>query len=151
MRCIYLKEEQFIVFGLGEEQYIVSILDIKEIVNYVQPTKVPGVGYHVEGVINLRGKIIPIINLGKQLGIDTKENSEKRIMIFDFGNHQVGCVVDSVEEVKRFQASDIEEAPRDVKGDSDYIKGIAKDGNKLFILIDLKGVLEGLGDNETYN
>jgi purine-binding chemotaxis protein CheW len=134
---------QFVTFTLGNEEYAVDILSVQEINRITEITKVPNSPDYVEGVINLRGKVIPVINLRKKFGQEEKETDDtSRIIIMEIQNITNGLIVDSVSEVLRIPSSTIEPAPPMSSGvSSTYIKGIAKLESRLIILIDLDKLL----------
>ncbi len=137
--------EQMVTFNLAQEEYGVNILQVQEINRMVEITEVPQTDHYVEGIINLRGKVIPIIDLRKKFGMPEKEHDGKtRIVVVDVANETVGLVVDSVSEVLRVPAGSLEEAPKLVAGDhasSDYIKSIAKLEDRLLIYLDLGKII----------
>ncbi len=135
---------QLISFNLGNEEYAVDIMNVNEINRIPEIAPVPNSPSHLEGVINLRGRIIPVINLRKKLGMSEKDNDERsRIIIMDLQGITMGLLVDSVSEVLRIPSETIEPAPpmsSDVVGE--YIKGIAKLDERLIILIDIDMMME---------
>jgi purine-binding chemotaxis protein CheW len=130
---------QLVTFGLGNEQYAVDILKVQEINRMKEITKVPNAPSYVEGVINLRGKVMTVVDLRKRFGLSTKENNaHSRIMIMDIQGITVGLVVDAVSEVLRIQANIVEPTPPlATEGGSEFIIGIAKLENRLIILLDI--------------
>jgi purine-binding chemotaxis protein CheW len=134
---------QFVTFTLGNEEYAVDILSVQEINRITEITKVPNSPDYVEGVINLRGKVIPVINLRKKFGREEKETDDtSRIIIMEIQEITNGLIVDSVSEVLRIPSSTIEPAPPMSSNiSSQFIKGIAKLENRLIILIDLDKLL----------
>lgn len=131
------------VFKLGKEEYGVPIIQVKEINRLTRPTKVPRSPSFVEGIINLRGQIIPIIDMKKRFDLPLTEYTvEARIIVIQVGKQTLGVQVDSVSEVLRITSSNIEPAPSLVSGiDSEYITGVAKAGERLLILLDLNKLL----------
>jgi len=132
-------EMQVVAFKLGNEEYAVDILFVQEIIRLLNTTRVPRSGENIEGVINLRGNIIPIVNLHFEFNLQTSENQEaKRIIVFKLDEYQVGIIVDEVSEVLRIQGNNIEPAAK-VYGnlEADHIRGIAKVNERLLILLDL--------------
>ncbi|MEW6418926.1 MAG: chemotaxis protein CheW [Nitrospirota bacterium] len=129
---------QLVTFNLGNEEYAVDILKVQEINRMVEITTIPNAPFYVEGVINLRGKVIPVINLRKRFGLDSKEtDSQSRIMVVDVGA-TIGLIVDSVSEVLRLSSDTIEPPPPMTAGDgSEYIKGVGKLEDRLLILLDI--------------
>ncbi|HKK20378.1 MAG TPA: chemotaxis protein CheW, partial [candidate division Zixibacteria bacterium] len=130
---------QLVSFKIGSEEFGVEILKVQEINRMVEITKVPQAPDYVEGVINLRGKVIPIIDLRKRFNLEIKEyDKNTRIVVVDITGNIMGMVVDSVSEVLRLPQSTIEPPPEIVTGiNSDYIKGVAKLEDRLLIFLDL--------------
>ncbi|MEA3297065.1 MAG: chemotaxis protein CheW [candidate division Zixibacteria bacterium] len=130
---------QLVSFRLGQEEFGVDILKVQEINRMVEITKVPQAPYYCEGVINLRGKVIPVIDLRKKFDMDGKEKDKNtRIIVCDVKGNVIGIIVDAVEEVLRIPNSIIEPAPDIVSSVStDYIKGIAKLEERLLISLDI--------------
>ena len=130
-------------FTLGKEEFAVDILRIQEINRMVEITTVPKTPGFVEGVINLRGKVIPVIDLRKRFNLGVSEyTKDTRIVVVDVDGKVVGIVVDAVSEVLRLPASTIDPPPPIVAGiDSEYIEGVGKLENRLLILLDLEKVL----------
>ncbi|MCP4584298.1 MAG: chemotaxis protein CheW [candidate division Zixibacteria bacterium] len=139
--------EQMVTFNLGQEEFGVNILQVQEINRMVEITRVPQTENYVEGIINLRGKVIPIIDLRKKFGMAEKEyDNHTRIVVVDVANEVVGLVVDGVSEVLRVPADSLEDAPRLVSGEStysgvEYIKSIAKLADRLLIYLDLGKII----------
>lgn len=137
------KEIQLVVFKLGNEEYGVQITQVKEINRLTTATKVPKSPSFVEGIINLRGQIIPIIDLKKRFDLElTEYTGEARIIVIQVGAQTFGIKVDAVSEVLRINTDTIENAPEIVSGiDAQYITGVAKEGERLLILLDLDKLL----------
>lgn len=135
-----LKEIQMIVFSLGKEEFAVPITSVQEIIMPLSPTHIPKSPSWVEGVINLRGHIIPIIDGKKKFMLDSEKNqvNESRIIVMDVEHEIIGLIVDAVSEVVHLKTEDIEPAPVDMTDDSDFVTGIGKFNNKLLILVDPK-------------
>jgi purine-binding chemotaxis protein CheW len=141
---------QLVTFTLRNEEYAVDILNVQEINRITEITQVPNSPPYVEGVINLRGKVMPVINLRKKFGLEDKETDDtSRIIIMDIKGVTNGLVVDSVSEVLRIP-TDIVEPPPPMSSDMDskFIKGVAKLENRLIILIDID---ELLGESVEFN
>ncbi len=139
---------QLVVFQLGGEEFGVDIMQVQEIIRMPDTTRIPRAPDYVKGVINLRGKIIVVINLDTKFGIESKElDEDSRIIIIEVGNNIIGMVVDSVSEVTRLPASNVEKAPEIItsKIKAEYIMGVGKLDERLLILLDLEKVL---GDEE---
>ena len=134
---------QLVTFNLGNEEYAVDILKVQEINRMIEITSIPNARSYVEGVINLRGKVIPIINLRKRFGLDSKElNSHSRIIVVDIGT-SIGLIVDSVSEVLRLSSDTVEPPPPMTAGNgsAEYIKGVGKLPDRLLILLDIEKLL----------
>jgi len=135
---------QFVTFTLNDEEYAVDILSVQEINRITEITKVPNSPDYVEGVINLRGKVIPVINLRSKFGFEARATDDNsRIIIMEIQGIINGIIVDSVSEVLRIPASAIEAAPS-VASDtiSQFIKGLAKLDNRLIILVEINNLVE---------
>lgn len=134
---------QLVTFSIGSEEFGVDILKVIEIIRTMEITKVPKAPAFVEGVINLRGQVIPIIDLRRRFGLaDKAGDSDTRIIVIEINGMSVGFVVDSVSEVLRIPATTVEPAPPVVAGmDSDYISGVGKLEDRLLILLDLDKLL----------
>jgi len=137
------EEEQLVVFGLASELYGVEIGRVQEIIRMQVITEVPRAPQFVEGVINLRGGIIPVVDLRKRFGMgDEAHDKDTRIVVVEMGGQRVGLVVDRVSEVLRVPKSDIEPPSALVTTvDSAYLRAIAKLEDRLVILLDLDRVL----------
>ena len=135
---------QLVSFNIGSEEFGVDILKVQEINRMVEITKVPQAPHYVEGVINLRGKVIPIIDLRKRFNLEVKEyDKNTRIVVVDIGGNIMGMVVDSVSEVLRLPSDTIEPPPEIAAGvNSEYIKGVAKLEDRLLIFLDLSKVID---------
>jgi len=134
---------QLVSFNIGTEEFGVDILKVQEINRMVEITKVPQTPSYVEGVINLRGKVIPIVDLRKRFNQEVQDyDKNTRIVVVDIGGNIMGMVVDSVSEVLRIPASTIEPSPEIATGiNSEYIKGVAKLEDRLLIFLDLSKVI----------
>jgi len=130
---------QFVTFTLNNEEYAVDILSVQEINRITEITKVPNSEEYVEGVVNLRGKVIPIINLRTKFGFEEKpKDDSSRIIIMEIQNITNGLIVDAVSEVLRIPSSIIEPAPPMSSDETNqFIRGIAKLDNRLIILLDI--------------
>lgn len=130
---------QLVGFNLGDEDYGVDILRVQEINRMVDITKVPQAPEFVEGVINLRGTVIPVIDLRSRLGMPQKEHDRQtRIIVAEIDKRTIGFVVDSVSEVIRIPSKTVEPPPPIVAGHgSEYIEGVGKMDDRLLMLIDI--------------
>jgi purine-binding chemotaxis protein CheW len=137
------KTRQVVSFALGSEEYGVDIAQVQEINRMVAITRVPQAQPFMEGVINLRGRLIPIIDLRTRFGMErTKSTKNSRIVVTEIGSKRLGMVVDSVAEVLRIPVEQIEDAPDLVAGvDTEYIRGVGKLGDRLIIMLDLARVI----------
>jgi len=133
---------QLVTFHLGREEFGIDILKVQEINRMVEITKVPQAPYYCEGVINLRSKVIPVIDLRKKFEMDVEEwTKNTRIVVCDVDGNVIGMIVDAVEEVLRIPSSTIEPAPGIVTTvNSDYIKGVAKLEERLLIFLDISRI-----------
>lgn len=134
-----MTDVQIVIFNLGDEEYAVDIMQVKEIVNYLNPVKVPNTPEFIEGIINLRSEIIPIINLKKRFNIaDNDKKVQTRIMVMNIDSKKIGFVVDDASEVISIRKENIEPAPDIVAGvDRKYISGIGKKEDRILIILEL--------------
>jgi purine-binding chemotaxis protein CheW len=134
---------QLVTFGIGEEEFGIDILKVQEIIRTMAITKVPNSPPYVEGVINLRGKVIPVIDLRGRFNMEYRSHdSHTRIIVIELHGMIIGFVVDGVSEVLRIQSSTVEPPPPVVAGiDSEYIKGVGKLDDRLLILLDLEKLI----------
>ncbi len=133
------EEQQLVVFKLAEEEYAVSILQVQEIKRMTEITRVPHTPEYLKGVLNLRGSVLPVIDLKKRLGLPQKEYTEDtRIIIVKTNDIAVGLIVDAVSEVTAVRSDQIE-PPQAVSGNigENYISGVGKLENRLLILLKL--------------
>lgn len=138
-----MAENQFVIFRLGDERYAVDILNVGGISEFREVTKVPNAPYFIDGIINLRGDIIPIINLKKRFNIPEKQaDSDTRIIINNIAGKDVGFVVDEASQVIKIDDAEIEDAPDIIKGsDRQYIQGVGKVNEQIVILLNLEKIL----------
>src|ERR671937_491616 len=136
-------EQQLVVFQLGAELYAVEIARVHEIIRLQAVTRVPRAPSFVEGVINLRGKVIPVVDLRRRFGLPNADHTRaSRIVVVELGDQVVGIVVDGVSEVLRVNTATVEPPSPVVAGiDSEYLHGIAKLSDRLVILLDLDRIL----------
>ncbi len=128
--------EKFVVFSIGQEEYAVPISQVKEVIYYTIPTRIPSSMDSVIGVINLRGKILPILNLSKEIGIKSnKEFKEQKIIIIE-NNNPFWVIVDDVEEVIKLPKENINRIDSIYEGE-EYIIGITRVKDRLIIIMDL--------------
>jgi len=136
---------QVVSFHLGSEEYGVDISQVQEIIRMVEITHVPRAPHFMEGVINLRGQLIPIIDLRTRFSMQRAEHTKStRIVVTEIGSKRVGIVVDSVSEVINIPLESVEPAPDMIAGvGTEYIQGVGKVGERLIILLDLTMVISG--------
>lgn len=136
-------ELQLVTFHIGEEEFAVDILNIQGINRMVEITKVPNAPDYVEGIINLRGKVIPIIDLRRRLGLKAKEyDKATRFIVVEISNKVIGFIVDNVNEVLRINRNITEPPPPIVSGiNSEYITAVGKLDDRLIILLDIEKIL----------
>ncbi|KAF0141934.1 MAG: chemotaxis protein CheW [Stygiobacter sp.] len=134
---------QLVSFKLGNEEFGIDIGRVQEINMMMQLTKIPNSNQFIEGVVNLRGKIVPVVNLRERLGLCKKEDdSRTKIIVSDVNNKLIGYIVDEVNEVLRISKSIIEPTPEIISGvNSDLIEGVAKLEGRLLILLNLDKLL----------
>jgi purine-binding chemotaxis protein CheW len=144
MGGIFMAELQFVVFKLGREEYGVNIMQVQEIGPYQEPVKVPNTPDFVEGVMNLRGSVIPVLSLKKRFNIPGQELTENtRSIVINFGSKQIAFIVDDASEVLTLDTAEIQETPEIIAGvDRKYITGIGKKGDRLLIILDLSFLLD---------
>ncbi len=135
---------QFVIFTLGNEKYAVNIRHVSSITKYRDVTKVPKVPAYLEGVINLRGEIIPILNLKRLFGIPVEPTDDRTRIVISHVNGTVwGFIVDEAFRVIKLSEADIEPAPAIVKGPSAaFVQGIGKLDGEIVILLDLDKLLD---------
>ena len=149
------EEVQLVTFTLGKEEYGVDINKVREIIRLVEITHVPKAPSFVEGLINLRGTVVPIIDLRKRFDIQAAgDEKETRIMVVDVNGRTLGVIVDAVSEVLRLHGENIEPVPATISAgvDSRFLKGVGKIGENLMLLLDLDRILnsEELGSLGDY-
>ncbi len=135
---------QLVTFRLGEEQFGVPIGAVQEVVRLPEVTPVPQAPEFVEGVINLRGRIVPVLDLGRRFRLpDRPRTRQTRVLIVEADGRLVGLIVDGVSSVVRLPGAAIEPPPAMITGIGvDYITGVGKLGDQLLVLLDLGKVLE---------
>ena len=148
-KALLEKEGKYLTFALGKEQYGLEILKVREIIGYMDITAVPQTPQYVKGVVNLRGQVIPVIDLRTKVGMPGIEVSERTCIIvceIQSGGRSfsTGTIVDNVEEVLDIAGGDIEEAPQFGSSvDTNFILGMGKIGDSVKILLDINKVLAG--------
>ncbi len=136
-------ERQVVLFELGSETYGVDIAAVNEIIRMQPIARVPRAPFFVEGVINLRGRVIPVVDMGKRFRLDKVERGKNnRIVVVNIHGTIIGIIVDAVTEVLRIPINSIEPVADIITAaDSDYLLGIAKLEKRMVILLDLDKLL----------
>ncbi len=144
------KGGKYLTFGLAEETYGLEILKVREIIGIMDITAVPRTPAFVKGVINLRGKVIPVVDLRLKFGMCEAEHTEQTcIIVVDVGGVEMGILVDKVSEVLNIAGGDIEDTPSfGVNVDTDFILGMGKANGRVTILLNIGKVLaqDEIGD-----
>jgi purine-binding chemotaxis protein CheW len=141
------REGKYLTFSLAEEEYGIGILKVKEIIGMMHITTVPQTPEYVKGIINLRGKVIPVVDLRLRFTIDSIDYTERTCIIVvevqkESGTVMIGIVVDSVSEVLNIKGEDVEETPTfGASLNTDYVLGMAKTEGGVKILLDIDRVL----------
>ena len=129
---------QLVGFHVGGEEFCLDIHRVQEIIRFQNLTRVPNSPAFIEGVMNLRGKIVPVVDLRKWFGLEEAvPGKDSRIVVVEAKSAILGFVVDSVSEVLRIPSSVIELLPRIGSGDREYVAGVAKVGERLFIVLNV--------------
>jgi purine-binding chemotaxis protein CheW len=144
------KMQQLVSFTLANEEFGVDIIKVQEIMRVQEITKVPQMPDYVEGVINLRGNVIPIMDLRKKFGLEVKErDNQTRIIVVNVQNRIVGFIVDAVQQVLRLSEDQIEPPPEvGTSINREYLKGVGKLDDRLLILLSLDSLLTMDDHNE---
>ena len=143
------REGKYLTFSMAEEEYGIGILKVKEIIGMMAVTMVPQTPSYVKGVINLRGKIIPVVSLRLKFGLEEIDYTDRTCIIVvevktNTGNVLMGIVVDAVSEVLNIRNAEIEDTPTfGTSLKTDFILGMAKTGNRVKILLDIDKVISG--------
>ena len=135
---------QFVGFHVGGEEFVIDILRVQEIIRTQQLTRVPNSPECMEGVMSLRGKIIPVIALRKRFGLEqAPPDKQNRIMVVEIEGNVFGFAVDAVSEVLRIPADTVEPPPRLGPVEREYVAGVGRLGDRLLILLDADRLLSG--------
>lgn len=137
-----MPEQQLVVFGLGKEEFGIDISRVREIVLIQNITSIPQAADFVEGIVNLRGQIVPIVDLCRRFRVakaSTGEESARRIIVVNIGEQNIGILVDGVSEILRIPDESMEPTPPIVAAGigANFIKGVAKVDDRLIIVLDL--------------
>ncbi|MFH1791755.1 MAG: chemotaxis protein CheW [Candidatus Omnitrophota bacterium] len=138
------KEIQLVIFRLADEEFGLEISQVREIIRIQDITPMPKAPDFIEGVINLRGQIIAVMDLARRFGLKSGGRSEKsRIVVVEIQGSTVGLVVDDVPEVLRIQSGNIDPTPEMLQSQvhADFIKGVGKQENRLIVLLDATKIL----------
>jgi purine-binding chemotaxis protein CheW len=133
--------QQLVVFSLGDEEYALPITQVQEIIRYTEPRAVASDEAWIKGVISLRGKIVPVCDLGSRLGLSTDLAAHAKIVIVETGGGTAGVIVDEVEEVLTVDSDELDTVPA---AGTDFIDAIAKIGDRLVILLNPEGIFSGV-------
>ncbi len=129
-------------FTIGDNEYALDISEVQEVVRYQEITPLPRVPDYILGVINLRGKIIPIIDLGKRIGVESSKENSKKIIIVKKNNELYGLLVDKVKGVLKVSGDEIEDVRYgDLRLSEKYIKGLIRKDNNIIIILNLDNIL----------
>lgn len=134
-------EMKLVTFRLGRESYGVDIARVREIVEYQPITALPEANACVLGVLNLRGEVVPVIDLGRGLGLGAGPADAGRVIFVEVGDSLTGCLVDAVDQVVTVKSDMIQEPPR-LAGNTKYLTGIAKLDERLIAVLDLDAALQ---------
>jgi purine-binding chemotaxis protein CheW len=135
--------QQLVVFALGHEEYALPIQQVQEIIRYSEPRAVSSAEPWIRGVISLRGKIVPVFDLGLRIGVHAEPGEDQKIVIIETASGTAGVVVDEVEEVLTVDADQLDEVPG---AGSDAIDAIAKIDDRLVVLLNPDRLLANAGD-----
>lgn len=134
---------KYLTFALGDEEYGLEILKVREIIGLMEITRVPRMPSYIRGVINLRGKVIPVIDLRRKFSMEEAEDTlETCVIVVFLGDMLMGVIVDRVSEVLDLPGEDIEETPDfGISIDTQFILGVGKSGETVIMLLDIDKVL----------
>jgi purine-binding chemotaxis protein CheW len=132
---------QLLVFSLGEEEYALPVTSVQEIIHYTHPRAVASEAHWIQGVISLRGKIIPVADLAARLGLVTETVEGAKIVVVESGPVTAGVVVDDVDEVLTIEEEQLDAVPA---AGTEAIDGIVKIDDRLIILLDLDSLFGGI-------
>jgi purine-binding chemotaxis protein CheW len=135
--------QQLVAFFLANEEYGVPIIQVQEVIRKPDITRIPGMPDFIDGVINLRGKIIPVIDLRKRFGLANSDDTDKtRIIVTKATDQIIGLVVDGVSEVVNLTQDQVEPIPASIAAiDAEYLSGVGKLGTRIIILLNLEKLL----------
>lgn len=134
--------KQFLTFRIGAEEYGMDILKVQEIRSYEAPTRIAHSPSFVKGVVNLRGVIVPIMDMRIKLGSDAQYNGFTVVIVMNIGNRVLGMAVDSVSDVLELETEQIRPAPEiSAAIDARHVTGLGKVGERILILLDIEGMV----------
>lgn len=134
---------KYLTFYLGDEEYAIDILKVKEIIRMLRITRVPSAQHYVRGVINLRGQVIPVVDLRSRFGMAHSDTAAERcIVVVTAGGRSTGVIIDEVSEVVTMKAEDIEPVPDVSKEiDTGYLLGIGRSKEQIRLILDIERVI----------
>ncbi len=136
--------EQLVIFELNEQKCAIPVMNTQEIIKMVDVTPIPRADTFVEGVINLRGRIVPVVSLHRRLGLEQPENTrDTRIIVVEHNETDVGMIVDRVQEVGWYSPEELER-PESVMEENEHISGVIKKEDTLWLLLQLDRLLPKL-------
>lgn len=142
---------RFIEFSLGNEDYAIPLLMVREVISVPDTTPIPKSPSHFVGIMNLRGQVISVVDLRKKLKVEAKKDKEEAVIIVDIGGMNIGVVVDSINKVLAFSSEEVSEMPEvEHQLNTHYIFGVYKKEKSLTVLLDIAKVLD-LKDIEAIN
>lgn len=135
--------KEYVIFRLADESYGIDIDNVENIEKHTEITRVPYTKSYIKGIINLRGNIIPVIDVRNRFGLESKDqDKDSRIMIVLYKEIKVGLLVDASSEVLQIHDDAIEPAPKVIGTDDDYVSSIAKHNGRIIMVVDLDTLLE---------
>lgn len=143
-----IKGGKFLSFFLGNEEYAIEILKVQEIIGLMAITPVPKMPKYIRGVLNLRGKIVPVMNLRLRFGLEAVDDTDETcIIVVQDGKYLMGVLVDKVSEVADIESKAIEEVPSfGIEANSDYLAGMAKIKDSVKMIVDVHKVVFDVAD-----
>lgn len=134
---------RFIEFSLGNEDYAIPLLMVREVISVPDTTPIPKSPAHFLGIMNLRGQVISVVDLRKKMKIEPLKDKEEAVIIVDIGGMNIGVVVDSINKVLAFSSDDVSEMPEiETQVNTQYIFGVYKKESSLTVLLDIAKVLD---------
>ena len=142
---------RYIEFSLGQEDYAIPLLMVREVISVPDTTPIPKSPTHFLGIMNLRGQVISVVDLRKKLKVDARKDKEEAVIIVDIGGMNIGVVVDSINKVLAFSSDEVSEMPEvENQVNTHFIFGVYKKEQSLTVLLDIAKVLD-LKDMEAIN